>query len=71
MKAFTDREKLVLGFLALGVGEMGIASHLGISNKTVSHFKTTAMRKIGLRTNANLIRWLRTPAAREAIIDDR
>ncbi|HBC7420629.1 TPA: response regulator transcription factor [Serratia marcescens] len=63
---FTEREKLVLSFLALGVSDMDIAHHLGISNKTVSIFKITAMKKIGLRKNANLIKWLRTPDAKAA-----
>ncbi|HFF8938844.1 helix-turn-helix domain-containing protein [Serratia marcescens] len=67
---FTEREKLVLSLLALGVSDMDIAHHLGISNKTVSIFKTTAMKKIGLRKNANLIRWLRSSEARCSICDN-
>lgn len=68
-RKFTEREKLVLSFLALGVSDMEIAYYLGISNKTVSIFKTVAMEKIGIRKNANLIKWLRTPEARGAIVD--
>ncbi|WBF44425.1 helix-turn-helix domain-containing protein [Serratia rubidaea] len=64
---FTDREKLILTFLALGMSDMDIACHLGISNKTVSIFKTSAMRKIGVRKNSNLIKWLRTNDARVSI----
>ena len=65
----TEKERLVLSLLALSMSEMEIASHLGISNKTVSIFKTVAMQKIGIRKNANLIKWLRTPEARAAIVD--
>lgn len=65
----TERERLVLSFLALGMSEMEITRYLGVSNKTVSIFKTAAMRKIGIRKNANLIKWLRTPEARAAIVD--
>lgn len=64
---FTEREKLVLSFFALGMSDMDIANYLRISNKTVSIFKTSAMKKIGVRKNANLIRWLRTPEARAEI----
>ncbi len=48
---------------------MDIARYLGVSHKTVSMFKITAMKKIGLRKNANLIRWLRSSEARCAICD--
>ncbi|WP_420833303.1 LuxR C-terminal-related transcriptional regulator [Serratia rubidaea] len=49
------------------MSDMDIACHLGISNKTVSIFKTSAMRKIGVRKNSNLIKWLRTNDARVSI----
>ncbi|MGX1957394.1 helix-turn-helix domain-containing protein [Serratia proteamaculans] len=65
----TERERLVLSFLALGMSNMEIVSYLNVSNKTVSIFKTVAMQKIGIRKNANLIKWLRTPEARAAIVD--
>ncbi|MGO3398580.1 MAG: LuxR C-terminal-related transcriptional regulator [Serratia proteamaculans] len=66
---FTEKEKLVLSLLALSMSDMEIASYLAVSNKTVSIFKTVAMQKIGIRKNANLIKWLRTPEARAAIVD--
>ncbi|WP_115939732.1 LuxR C-terminal-related transcriptional regulator [Serratia ficaria] len=65
---FTEREKLVLGLLALGVSDREIARYLGVSNKTVSSFKTSAMNKIGIRKNANLMKWLRTPEAKTEIV---
>ncbi|WP_405051252.1 helix-turn-helix domain-containing protein [Serratia nevei] len=66
---FTEREKQVLCLFAMGVSGMDIARYLGVSHKTVSMFKITAMKKIGLRKNANLIRWLRSSEARCAICD--
>ncbi|MDW5510473.1 helix-turn-helix domain-containing protein [Serratia proteamaculans] len=65
----TEKERRVLSLLALSMSEMEIASYLGVSNKTVSIFKTVAMKKIGIRKNAHLIKWLRTPEARAAIVD--
>ncbi|HEJ6943141.1 helix-turn-helix transcriptional regulator [Serratia ureilytica] len=66
---FTDREKLVLSFIALGANNIDIARFIGISSKTVSIYKTTAMKKIGLRKDVNLVRWLRTCDAKVAITD--
>lgn len=68
LKRFTEREKQVLCYLAMGIDEKGIATLLNKSNKTISHFKLSAMKKIGIKKDANLIKWLRTLEAKHLIV---
>ncbi|ASL95989.1 hypothetical protein AXT60_24985 [Salmonella enterica subsp. enterica] len=68
MKKFTDREKLVLSYLYMGVCERDIAKSMNVNYKTVNSFKLSAMRKVGIRKNANLIFWLRTSEANFMIL---
>lgn len=53
----TAREWEILRHYALGFGCVEIASRLSLSPKTVSTHKTNAMRKLGMRTTADLVRW--------------
>lgn len=53
----TAREREILGHYARGVGCVEIAARLSLSPKTVSTHKTNGMRKLGLRSTADLVRW--------------
>lgn len=53
----TPREWEILRYYALGFGCVAIASRLSLSPKTVSTHKTNAMRKLGLKSTADLVRW--------------
>ena len=53
----TAREWEVVRYYALGLGCVEIASRLSLSPKTVSTHKTNGMRKLGLRSTADLVRW--------------
>jgi len=55
--ALSDREDQVLRLIAVGrtVGE--IAKQLNLSVKTVSTYRTIALRKLGLENNAQLMRY--------------
>jgi DNA-binding NarL/FixJ family response regulator len=53
----TPREWEILRYYALGFGCVEIASRLSLSPKTVSTHKTNGMRKLGLRSTADLVRW--------------
>jgi DNA-binding NarL/FixJ family response regulator len=63
----TDRERSVLRLMAIGNSNKEIAAELGISVKTVEVHKTNAMRKLGLRGRADVVRyavlngWLQDP----------
>lgn len=70
MICFTNREKDVLTYLALGLNNQSIAKLLGISTKTVSSHKVSALAKIGIRKNSDLFKWLRTPDAKRTIVGD-
>lgn len=53
----TPREWEILRHYALGFGCVEIASRLALSPKTVSTHKTNGMRKLGLKSTADLVRW--------------
>lgn len=53
----TPREWEILRYYALGFGCVEIATRLSLSPKTVSTHKTNGMRKLGLRSTADLVRW--------------
>ena len=53
----TDREKEVLHLTAEGYNTTRIASHLSISRRTVETHRASFMRKLGLKTQADLIRY--------------
>lgn len=53
----TAREWEILRYYALGFGCVEIASRLSLSPKTVSTHKTNGMRKLGLKSTADLVRW--------------
>ena len=53
----TAREWEILRYYALGFGCVEIASRLSLSPKTVSSHKTNGMRKLGLKSTADLVRW--------------
>lgn len=53
----TSRELQILAMLVQGKGLNDVAAELAISNKTVSTHKVRMMRKMGIRTNAELIRY--------------
>jgi DNA-binding NarL/FixJ family response regulator len=53
----SDREFEILKLLAKGQGVNEIAAMLSISNKTVSTHKARLMEKMGIKTNAELVRY--------------
>lgn len=53
----SDRELDVLRLLAAGESLKEIGSELGLSAKTVSTYKTRAMEKLQIATNAELLAW--------------
>jgi DNA-binding NarL/FixJ family response regulator len=53
----TDREYGILQMLLRGMGVNEIARELSISNKTVSTHKVRLMKKLGVDSNADLIRY--------------
>lgn len=55
--ALTARETEVVRYLATGYRSGEIAKRLSLSPKTISAHKANAMAKLGLRSNADLIRW--------------
>ncbi len=55
--ALTSREAEVLRFTALGETHKEIAGHLHLSVKSVETFKARAVKKIGLRTRADIVRY--------------
>ncbi|WP_041974177.1 response regulator transcription factor [Geobacter sp. OR-1] len=60
----TLREREVLQLLAEGLSSKGIAFQLGISNKTVDTFRRQCLKKLRLKSSADLIRFaLRTGLA--------
>jgi len=54
----TVREWEIIRYYALGLGCVEIASRLSLSPKTVSTHKTNGMRKLGLKSTADLVRWV-------------
>jgi DNA-binding NarL/FixJ family response regulator len=61
----TNRERQVLQLVASGYRGKGIAQTLGISPKTVNSHRTCAMRKLHLRSIADVVRY----ALREKLIE--
>jgi two-component system invasion response regulator UvrY len=53
----SNREFEVLRFLAAGRSLKEIAAQLGVNPKTVSTFRARALQKLGVRTNADLVRY--------------
>ena len=64
-RAASDREEEVLRFIAWGHSNKEIAARLDISVKTVEAHKANAMRKLGMRSRIDIVRfailqgWLR------------
>ena len=56
-ETLTSREREVLQLTAEGHTSAEIASHLSISPRTVETHRAAVMRKLGLRTKADLIRY--------------
>ncbi|MBC3250165.1 helix-turn-helix transcriptional regulator [Serratia fonticola] len=57
-RMLTYRETEVLHHLARGMSGYDTAGCLGISNKTVNCHKRNAMRKLCLKSNQELYRWM-------------
>jgi len=55
-RALNLRERQVLAYVAMGHPAKLIAYSLGISRSSVSTARQTAMRKLGLRTTADVVR---------------
>lgn len=56
-EALSDREYQVLRMLGSGQTASDIARDLGLSVKTVSTYRTRVLDKLGMRTNAELMRY--------------
>ena len=57
-EALSDREYQVLRMLGSGQTVSDIARDLGLSVKTVSTYRTRVVDKLGMRTNAELMRYV-------------
>lgn len=55
--ALSDRELQVLRMMALGKTVRDIAKELGLSDKTISTYRTRVLDKLELRTTADLMRY--------------
>lgn len=53
----SSRERFILNYLGQGLSNKSIASQLSISEKTVSTYKRRAMKKLGLRTSLDIIKF--------------
>jgi DNA-binding NarL/FixJ family response regulator len=56
-EALSDREYQVLRMVGSGQTVSDIARHLGLSVKTISTYRTRVLEKLGMRTNAELMRY--------------
>lgn len=56
-EVLTTREEETLRRLAFGFSNKEVAAHLGITAKTVETHRANAMRKLSLRTRADLVRF--------------
>ena len=56
-RTLTFREKEVLSLVAEGYTNVEIATRLGISSRTVETHRANLMRKLGLRSLAELIKF--------------
>jgi two-component system response regulator NreC len=57
LEALTRRERQVLEFVARGHTNAEIATRLGLSRRTVETHRARMMRKLGLETQADAIRF--------------
>jgi len=55
--AFTENEVAVTWFFMTGMTMKQIAEWLGLKEKTVSNYKRSVMRKIGVKNNNEFIIW--------------
>jgi DNA-binding NarL/FixJ family response regulator len=55
--ALTPREREIVQLIAEGNSNKEIARHLGVSIKTVETHRSAAMRKLGVSTTADLVRY--------------
>lgn len=53
----SDREIQVLSFIAVGKTSTEIANHLSLSIKTISTYRVRLLTKLGLNSNAELVRY--------------
>jgi two-component system, NarL family, invasion response regulator UvrY len=56
-KALSNREYEVLCFIGAGISPKDIAQHLGVGVKTVNTFRSRLLQKMGMQTNAELVRY--------------
>ena len=56
--ALSDREYLVFRMLALGQTVKQIAAELTLSPQTISTHRTRILEKMGMKTNADLVRYV-------------
>lgn len=56
-ETLTEREREVLAMAARGLTSLEIADQLKISARTVDSYRSSLMRKLGLRTLADLVRY--------------
>lgn len=61
-EGLSDREYEVLRALGAGLSVKDVAGRLGLSPKTVSTYRTRILEKMQLRTNADLVRYVRDHA---------
>ncbi len=54
--AITSREKQVVALTAKGLGVTQVATELGLSPSTVSHYRRRAMAKLGANSHPELVR---------------
>ncbi len=64
-ETLSDREYQVFRLIASGRTASEIASDIGLSVKTISTYRTRLLEKLGMRTNAELMRY----ALQEGLID--
>lgn len=58
-RGLTERENQVVGYAMLGDANKMIAYRLGLSRSRVSLLLRSAMKKLGLRTRAQMVRMVR------------
>ena len=66
-RRISERERMVLRRMAMGLSNKETAFELGISVKTVEAHKTNAMRKLGLGGRIDVVRY----AVLQGWLDDR
>ena len=58
--ALSERERQVICLISCGLTTVQAAERLGISRKTADTHRGRAVKKIGARTNEDLVRWCLT-----------